>query len=55
MPTPANTARLKVLYSRLGHLKATAAQSEPGRAEVMNKEAKLVAAEIQTIKDSYKD
>ena len=55
MPTPANTARLKVLYSRLGHLKATAAQSEAGRAEVMNKEAKLVAAEIQTIKDSYKD
>jgi hypothetical protein len=54
MPTPANKARLKVLYARLGSLKATAAASGPGRSDVMNKEAALVAKEIQTIKDSYK-
>ena len=54
MPTPANRKRLVELYARLGSLKATAAASDPGRADVMNKEAKLVAAEIQTIKDSYK-
>jgi hypothetical protein len=55
MPTPANKARLRKLYARLGSLKATAAASLPGRADVMNEEAALVAKEIQTIKDSYKD
>ena len=54
MPTPANKKRLRELYARLGSLKATAAASEPGRADVMNAEAKLVAKEIQSIKDSYK-
>jgi len=57
MPTPENTARLKVLYGRLGDLTARAAGMPPeeaGRAEVYRNEAKLVAKEIQAIKDSYK-
>ncbi len=54
MPTPSNIARLKILYARLGSLKATAAESQPGRADVLNKEAALVAKEIMSIKDSYK-
>ena len=57
MPTPENIARLKVLYGRLGDLSARAAgmgPDEAGRAEVYRNEAKLVAKEIQEIKDSYK-
>ena len=57
MPTPANKAKLKKLYGRLGELRARAdlmGPDEAGRAEVYRQEAKEVAKRIQAIKAKYK-
>jgi hypothetical protein len=53
MPTPANKARLKVLYGQLADIRARIPDMTGGRKEVFESEAKSIVEQINSIKAQY--